>query len=146
MLVHNVFLFILLVFKWNLQHREHWCYIVYQLLFVICVCGYILRQKYLKLSSYSRSFMVFVLLSSSLFRFMPGKGHSMRHPLKNIFPMRFFVFHTIVWRMCFVHSPYSVPAGERYWWKAVSAWDKTFSRLLKKKKSPLKELYSCNGF
>lgn len=43
---------------------------------------------------------------------MPGqKGHSICHPLKNTFPMRCFVFRSIVWRMCFVHTPYSAPAG-----------------------------------
>lgn len=66
-------------------------------------------------------------------RFMRGKGQSMRQPSKNTFPMHFFVFHSIVWRMCFVHSPYSVLAGVTYWWKAVSAWDKKISGLVKKK-------------
>lgn len=60
---------------------------------------------------------------------MPGqKGHSMRHPLKNTFPMRCFVFRSIVWRMCFVHTPYSAPDRVTYRWKAMSAWDKKISK------------------
>lgn len=125
MLVHNVFLFILLVFKWALECRDHCCYIK---LFVLCMCGHP-RAKETQITVKILCFLHYCPACCP--DLCQAKGTVCVTPLKTLFPCAFFVFHSIVWRMCFVHSPYSTLAAVTYWWKAVSAWDKKISGLLK---------------
>ena len=61
-------------------------------------------------------------LSGVSSRFMPGKGHGVRHPAqKTLFPCAFLFFIQLCGECALFTVPIQPPVGETYWWKAVLA-------------------------